>query len=98
MDHSKHIPLQRSEITAAKLVDARIYDSDDNKIGTISDARGIDTVTSVVLDVGGFLGIGAKPVLLDVDQLNLMCDMDCNMHGVTYWTKEELKNLPSYKD
>lgn len=96
MDHSMHTPLSRAELSAANLEDAPIYGADDSKIGTISHVHGSGAVTDVVIDVGGFLGIGTKPVLVSVDQLNLMWDEDGNVHGVTSWTKEQLKNLPEH--
>lgn len=96
MDHSTHTPLARAELTAAIFEDAPIYGADDSKIGTISHVHGAGAVTDVVIDVGGFLGIGAKPVLVSVDQLNLMRDENGEVHGVTSWTKEQLKELPEH--
>lgn len=96
MDHSKHTPLTRAELTADILSGAPIYGVDDAKIGTISHVHGAGAVTDVVVDVGGFLGIGAKPVLISVDQLNLMRDEAGEVHGVTPWTKEQLKELPEH--
>ena len=96
MDHSNHTPLDRTEFNMVALEDAPIYDAEDRKIGTISHVHGAGAVTDVVLDVGGFLGIGSKPVLVSVDQLNLMRDEDGNVHGVTSWTKEQLEDLPEH--
>ena len=96
MDHSNHTPLDRTELNTAVLEDAPVYGADDHKIGTISHVHGAGAVTDVVLDVGGFLGIGSKPVLVSVDQLNLMRDEDGNIHGVTSWTKEQLQELPEH--
>lgn len=98
MDHTNHTPLSRTDLNTQVLQDAPIYDAEDRKIGTISHVHGAGTVTDVVLDVGGFLGIGSKPVLVNVDQLNLMRDVDGNVHGVTSWTKEQLKDLPEHLD
>ncbi|MDQ2066984.1 PRC-barrel domain-containing protein [Xinfangfangia sp. CPCC 101601] len=97
MDHSKHTPLQRSDFNEATLANAPIYGADDSKIGTISHVHGAGAVTEVVIDVGGFLGIGAKPVLVSIDQLNLMRDEDGEVHGRTAWTKEQLKALPEHR-
>lgn len=96
MDHSKHTPLTHAELTGANLQDAPIYGVDDSKIGTISHVHGSGAVTDVVIDVGGFLGLGAKPVLVSVDQLNLMRDENGEVHGVTSWTKDQLKALPEH--
>lgn len=97
MDHSRHVPLTRQELSTVDLTNAPIYGKDDRKIGTISHVHGDGAVTDVVVDVGGFLGIGAKPVLLSVDQLNLMRDEKGEVHGVTSWTKEQLKDLPEHR-
>ena len=98
MDHTNHIPLDRTELNATILEDAPVYGADNSKIGTISHVHGSGAVTDVVLDVGGFLGIGSKPVLVSVDQLNLMRDEYGNVHGVTAWTKEQLEALPEHYD
>lgn len=96
MDHSRHTPLTRQELTEAVLANAPVYGADDEKIGTISHVHGGGAVTDVVIDVGGFLGIGSKSVLVSVDQLNLMRDQNGGVHGVTSWTKAQLKELPAH--
>ena len=48
--------------------------------------------------MGGFLGIGSKPVLVPVSDLDLMRDGDGTVHGVTRWSKEDLKALPEHTD
>lgn len=97
MDHSTHTPLAPQDITADILTGAPIYGADDNKIGTISHLHGDGVAASVVIDVGGFLGIGSKPVLVSVDEISLMRDEDGVVHGVTGWTKEQLKELPEHR-
>ena len=98
MDHSAHTPLNSSEYTNAILADAPVYGPDDEKIGTISHVHGVGRATDVVVDVGGFLGIGAKPVLLSLDYVSLMRDEGGAVHGVTSWTKNRLKDLPRHRD
>ena len=97
MDHSRHIPLEEQELNEAVLSNAPIYGPDDRKVGTISHVHGTGMATDVVIDVGGFLGIGSKPVLVSLDQLNLMRDEDGNVHGVLPWTKEQLKEMPEHR-
>ena len=60
MDHSKHTPLTRQELNEAVLANAPVYGADDRKIGTISHVHGSGATTDVVVDVGGFLGIGTR--------------------------------------
>jgi PRC-barrel domain len=64
MDHSTHTLLVDSELTEANLLDAVVYGIDDEKIGTVAHVHGMGAATQVIVDVGGFLGIGAKPVSL----------------------------------
>ena len=98
MDHSKHITLTPSELTEPILKGAPIYGPDDEKIGTIAHVHGIGAATEVVVDVGGFLGIGAKSVSLSTDQVRMMRDEAGAVHGVTPRTKDELKALPEHHD
>lgn len=94
MDHSNHVRLNPNELVPAILEGAAIYDSEDNKVGTVSHMHG----SQVVVDVGGFLGLGAKPVALETHQLDFMRDADGTVHGVTPWSKDELKELPLHTD
>jgi len=98
MDHSLHKPLDRQEYTAPVLVGAPVYGAGDRKVGTISHLHGSGATTEVVIDVGGFLGIGAKPVLVSIDQLNMMRDENGNVHGSTAWTRDQLRDLPEHLD
>lgn len=94
MDHSTHARLRSDELTPSVLEGATIYGPDDGKIGSVSHMHG----SQIVVDVGGFLGIGAKPVALDASQLDFMRDEDGEVHAVTSWTKDELKEMPEHLD
>ena len=92
MDHSAHTPLAPNELTEANLIDAVIYGPGDEKVGAVSHLHG----SEVVVDVGGFLGMGAKPVALAVNELNFMRDEDGSVHATTAMTKDQAKALPEY--
>lgn len=96
MDHSRHIPLAASELTESNLMDAIVYGPDDEKIGTVAHVHGTGPTMQVVVDAGGFLGIGAKPVALDATRLNFMRDKDGTVHATTSMTKEQVKALPEH--
>lgn len=98
MDHSTHVRLSAAEQTESNLVGAPIYGADDYKVGTISHLHGMGDGTQAVVDVGGFLGIGSKPVLVSLSDLNMMRDENGNIHGMTSWTKDQLKALPEHLD
>lgn len=98
MDHSRHIRLSGTKLTAEILDGATIYGPDDEKVGSVDRLHGAGQATQVVVDVGGFLGIGAKPVAVPLSQLEFMRDEDGNVHAVTNWTKDELKAMPEHVD
>ena len=97
MDHSKHTPMSEIEVTAANVDGINVYGPGDDKIGTVSHTHGTPPAGHVVVDVGGFLGLGAKPVSLPMSALNFMRDADGEAHATTTMTKDELKNLPEHK-
>ena len=96
MDHSKHTPLRSDELTQANLDGAAIYGPDDSKIGSVAHLHGSGVAAQVIVDVGGFLGIGAKPVALDMSRLNFMRDESGDVHATCPMTKDELKGLPAH--
>jgi PRC-barrel domain len=96
MDHTLHKALEAAEINEANLIDAVIYGPSDEKIGTVAHVHGVGAATKVIVDVGGFLGIGTKSVALDANQLNFMRDEDGDVHAITSWTKEQVKDLPEH--
>jgi ribosomal 30S subunit maturation factor RimM len=97
MDHSNHVRLQADELTENNLEGATIYGPGDEKIGHVSHLHGAGSDAQVVVDVGGFLGIGAKPVAIPINRLDFMRDEAHTVHAVTTWTKDELKALPEHQ-
>ncbi|MCX7561233.1 PRC-barrel domain-containing protein [Sulfitobacter sp. F26204] len=98
MDHSLHPRLPAEELNATNLEGAAIYGADDAKIGDVSHLHGSGASAQVVVDVGGFLGIGAKPVGLDMARLDFMRDENGIVHATTALTKDEVKALPEHHD
>lgn len=96
MDHSTHTALVDSDLNEANLLDAVVYGADDEKIGAVSHVHGMAPATQAIVDVGGFLGMGAKPVALAINELNFMRDEDGDVHASTTWTKEQVKALPEH--
>lgn len=96
MDHSAHTRLVDSELTEANLMDAVVYGVHNEKIGTVSHVHGMGAATHVIVDVGGFLGIGAKPVALTTNELDFMRGEDGEVHATTSWTKDQIKALPEH--
>jgi hypothetical protein len=98
MDHSAHVRLDAHQLTPKILEDATIYGPGDEKIGSVSHVHGQGVDATVVIDVGGFLGIGAKPVGLKAADFDFMLDEDGEVHAVTLWTRDQLEALPEHID
>ncbi|WP_295044977.1 PRC-barrel domain-containing protein [uncultured Paracoccus sp.] len=98
MDHSQHPRLLPDEMTDAVLTGATVYGPGDETVGTVSHVHGSGNSAQVVIDAGGFLGIGSKPVLVAVSDLDVMRDGDGVVHAVSRWSKDDLKALPEHRD
>jgi hypothetical protein len=96
MDHSAHTRLGAGELTERVLTDAVIYGPGDEKVGTVAHLHGTGASGQVIVDVGGFLGIGAKPVAIPMSRLTFMRDEDGTVHATTTMTKDEAKAMPEH--
>lgn len=94
MDHSNHVRLSAAELTPSILQGATIYGADDHKVGKLDHLHGADAI----VDVGGFLGIGAKAVSVPLADLEFMRDENGEVHAVTSWTKDQLKDMPEHRE
>ncbi|MFD9899524.1 PRC-barrel domain-containing protein [Mesorhizobium sp. UC22_110] len=98
MDHTNHVRLTAAEINSATLAGVTVYGLDDANLGAISHVHGAGRDSEVIVDVGGFLGIGTKPVALRAGQLDLMRDEDGEVHAVTAFTEDQLKQMPEHHE
>ncbi len=92
------MPADMATLTSEKLTGASVRGSADEDIGEVSDVvlEG-DQVTGIVVDVGGFLGIGEKPVVLAPEMIEVWQDADGSMYEVKVKaTREELEALPAH--
>jgi len=96
-----YAPLAAEDLTAERLTGATIYGPGDETIGTISELvldPSSGQVTQAVVDVGGFLGMGAHTVALDFAQLNVVHSAETDEVRVySNATKEELEQMPEYE-
>ncbi|MPT22482.1 MAG: PRC-barrel domain containing protein [Starkeya sp.] len=80
------------------LMGTEVVTANDEKLGSISDVivEREGEIIAVVIDVGGFLGIGAKPVAVSFDSLTAT-PTDNGEKVVVAMTKEELNSAPEFK-
>jgi len=97
MDQTDSEVLDAIDFTPENLMDATVYGAEDERIGRVTHVHGMGTASKIVVDVGGFLGIGAKPVMLNVADLTFMRHGDGTVSAVTTWTKAEVKALPEHQ-
>ncbi|MBS3650532.1 PRC-barrel domain-containing protein [Pseudaminobacter sp. 19-2017] len=87
-----------ADIRADNLDGTTVYGANDERVGEIGDVvlTTDGKVDAVIIDVGGFLGIGEKEVALGMDKLQFMTDGDNNHYLYTNFTKEQLEAAPTY--
>ena len=90
--------VEPASITAEQLMGVRVYGPADEDVGEISelvlDTNG--TPTQVIVDVGGFLGMGEKPVAIDVSQLQILQATDGgDLRAYIQMTQDQLETLPA---
>ena len=98
MDDSKNAVLDPIDFVPQTLNGAVVYGAGDERIGTVSHIHGMGMDTQVVVDVGGFLGIGAKPVMIAAKDLTFVRDNLGRVHATTFWTKDQIKALPEHEE
>ncbi|RWE02287.1 PRC-barrel domain-containing protein [Mesorhizobium sp.] len=97
IDKSTLTEMPMDNIRGDDLKGATVYGANDAKIGTIGDVVLKDNKPdAVIVDVGGFLGIGAKEVAVGMDRLKFMTDKDGKKYLYTNFTKEQLQAQAAY--
>lgn len=89
-------------LTVDELKSAAVYDRLNEPVSDISDVQlsseGSEVV-AVLIDVGGFLGLGARTVAVDIDQIEIQMDPERNdLRVYLDMTREELEALPEYME
>lgn len=85
-------------VSGNALIGAKVHNAAKETVGSVEDvyldAKG--AVDSVVVSVGGFLGVGTKDVAVKWSDLKIGRDGKSLML-TTDWTKDSLKAMPDYK-
>lgn len=99
IDRTTLTEVDSAGLSADELIGTTVYGANDENVGSINDVvlEG-DSVDFVTVDVGGFLGLGAKTVAVDMDNLAFMTDEDGEMYLYTSFTQEQLEAQPEYDE
>jgi sporulation protein YlmC with PRC-barrel domain len=92
--------LETQGLSAGDLIGSAVYGPDDQTVGEVGDVIFGEEgeIEAVVIDVGGFLGIGEKPVAVQFDALNVQKDQNGGMTLSMDATQEQLENAPAYNE
>lgn len=89
-----------ADVNSDELIGANVYDVEENDIGEVGDlvlsADG-QTIEGIVLDVGGFLGIGEHHVAVSPDSLQILRNAEGEMRVYVGANEEQLEAQPSYE-
>ncbi|MGX9117005.1 PRC-barrel domain-containing protein [Mesorhizobium sp. BHbsci] len=98
IDKSALTEMPINEIRSEDLVGTTVYGANDVNVGEIGDVvlTGDKKVDAVIIDVGGFLGVGEKEVAVGMENLKFMTDKDGNRYLYTNFTKEQLEAQVAY--
>jgi len=90
--------VEATKISANDLINTTVYDPNNRNIGEVNDVvlTKDGKIDAVVLDVGGFLGIGEKSVALAFDTLEFRRDANNKLYVYAKFTQQQLEQAPKY--
>lgn len=87
-------------VRASNLMKANVRNAAGEKVGDVSDLliEPSGKVSSVILGIGGFLGIGERNVALDLGELKMMQESGNRLVLTSSMSREDLRALPEWRD
>ncbi|MCZ4346657.1 PRC-barrel domain-containing protein [Devosia neptuniae] len=98
LDRAGISPFDSTGLSAEDMLGIAVYGINDEQIGTIGDVvrNADDSLDAVIVDVGGFLGLGAKPVAVGYENLTFSADTLENRYLFLNTTREQLEAQTAY--
>ena len=92
------VDFDESALTAEDLTGVNVYGPGDEHIGTIGDfvLGEDDRIDAVIIDFGGFLGIGTKQVAVGYENLDFYADPNGDVFLVMNLTREQMEQAPEF--
>ena len=87
-----------ASLTADDLIGTSVVGPHNDSVGDVGDIvlTPEGAIEAVIIDVGGFLGIGEKPVSVSLDDLQFMRDSNGSLAVQTDMTSEQFEAAPQY--
>lgn len=98
VDRTGFTEFDETGLSADELRGVGVYGINDEQIGTIGDVvtHPDGSFDAVIVDVGGFLGLGAKPVAVGFENLAFSTDTFGNRYLFLNASREQLETQPAY--
>lgn len=97
-DRSGLTNVNQADLSADELRGIPVYGLNDEQIGTIGDVVLTPQGNSdaIIVDVGGFLGLGAKPVAVGFENLTFSSDTSGQRYLFLNTSRDQLETQPAY--
>ncbi|WDR04958.1 PRC-barrel domain-containing protein [Devosia rhodophyticola] len=97
IDGVQMTPMDVNTLNPDQLYGIAVYGID-QQIGTVNSvvSNRDGTIDAIVVDVGGFLGLGAKPVAVGTDNINVSMDVNDTRYVFLNTTKAQLEAQKAY--
>lgn len=96
-----HSAVDPDTVEASEIEGAQVMSRDDEEFGEVSEVLLTEdgAIEAIVVNVGGVLGIGSKPVEVPFDRVTLQTSDDGGeMSVVIPMSEQELEDMPRYED
>jgi hypothetical protein len=89
----------RDALTAEDIQGRYVYGPNEDNIGDVGELVMTEDgkIDKVIIDVGGFLGIGERPVAIPFADLQFRKEENADLWISVPYTQEELENLPEWE-
>ncbi|MEQ8306791.1 MAG: PRC-barrel domain-containing protein [Hoeflea sp.] len=100
IDRESMTRVSTDQLSAENLMGQSVYSADNEDIGDISDVllTSNNEVEAFIIDVGGFLGMGEKPVAISPENLDIRSDNNGEIVVFTPLTETEFENHQEYSE
>ncbi|MDD7972351.1 PRC-barrel domain-containing protein [Roseinatronobacter alkalisoli] len=100
VDREGYVRAEAGDVSTEMLIGEEVYDMNDETVGTVDDMI-LDedgTITSIIIDFGGFLGIGSSQASIGFDELSIMTTEGfADVRIYVDASKDQIQELPRYQ-